>query len=336
MDEEVKPGMPLPAPVAVVELLGRDGRPQLLQRVGSWPARIGRSPACEVVLDDPHLAAEHAVLDWTPEGGVQLRLLPSLNGGEMAGEALKPEEPVAVAASQDLVLAGVPLRIRHTAAALAAEQPLAVPVRRHWALLPGMALLLVLLQWLDRWSSVDPDSRWVDYAAPLLGPLVVVAGWAALWALATQLFQHRFPFATHLRKVLLVLCAVGLLEWLLPLVAFAFSWPRLLALEALVVPVLGGGLVWWHASTVWPRARRWLGGAVVSLLVLGLGLQAAGRWEQQHLFGPPYLASLAPPAFRLASPKPPASLIDSLRPLQAELARQANKDNEAPEADPND
>ena len=122
----------------------------------------------------------------------------------------------------------------------------------------------------------------------------------------------------------------------IPLVAFAFSWPRLLALEALVVPVLGGGLVWWHASTVWPRARRWLGGAVVSLLVLGLGLQAAGRWEQQHLFGPPYLASLAPPAFRLASPKPPASLIDSLRPLQAELARQANKDNEAPEADPND
>jgi pSer/pThr/pTyr-binding forkhead associated (FHA) protein len=110
MDEEVKPGLLLQAPVAVVELLGRDGRPQLLQRVSTWPARIGRSPACEVVLDDPHLAAEHAVLDWTPEGGVQLRLLPSLNGGSLvgqAGEALKPEAPVAVAASQDLLLAGV-------------------------------------------------------------------------------------------------------------------------------------------------------------------------------------------------------------------------------------
>ncbi len=336
MDQEVKPEMAMTPPVAVIELLGRDGRPQLLQRVSAWPARIGRSPACEVVLDDPHLAAEHAVLDWTPEGGVQLRLLPSLNGGEMAGEALSPEAPVAVAATQDLLLAGVPLRIRHTAVLLAAEQPLPVPVRRPWALLPGLALLLVLLQWVDRWSSVDPDSRWFDYVPPLLGPLVVVAGWAALWALATQLFQHRFPFATHLRKVLLVLCTVGVLEWLLPLLAYAFSWPRLLALEMLVVPVLGASLVWWHASTAWPRARRWLGGAMAALLVMGLGLQAAGRWEQQHLFGPPYLASLAPPALRVASPKPPAALIDSLRPLQAELARQANKDNEAPEADPSE
>lgn len=332
MDQEVKPE----SPVAVVELLGRDGRPQLLQRVTQWPARIGRSPACDVVLDDPHLAAEHAELEWTPEAGVQLRLLPSLNGGVVDGRALTPDAPVSLASTQELLLAGVPLRIRHTAAPLLPERPLAAPVRRHWALIPGMALLLVLLQWLDRWSSVDPDSRWVDYVAPLLGPLVVVAGWAALWALATQLFQHRFPFATHLRKVLLVLCAVGLLEWLLPLVAFAFSWSRLLALEALIVPVLGAGLVWWHASTVWPGARRWLAGALGALLVSGLGLQAAGRLEQQYWFGPPYLASLAPPAFRVASPKPPASLIDSLRPLQAELARQAHKDNEAAEADPNE
>jgi hypothetical protein len=259
-----------------------------------------------------------------------------LNGGVIGGQALAPDQPVSLPATQDLLLAGVSIRIRHTAAALPIELPLAPPARSHWALLPGLALLLVVLQWLDRWSSVDPGSRWVDYVTPLLGPLVVVAGWAALWALATQLFQHRFPFATHLRKVLLVLCAVGLLEWLLPLVAYAFSWPRLLKLEALTVPLLGAGLLWWHAGTVWPRARRLLGVAFGALLVLGLGLQAAGRQEHQHWFGPPYLASLAPPAFRLASPKPTSSLIESLRPLQAELAKQADKDNEGAEADPSE
>ena len=112
MDEEAKPGAAA-SPVAVVELFGRDGRPQLLQRVGSWPARIGRSPACEVVLDDPTWLAEHAVLDWTPEGGVQLRALPSLNGGEMAGEALKPEELAGRCGVARPGAGGCALRIRH-------------------------------------------------------------------------------------------------------------------------------------------------------------------------------------------------------------------------------
>jgi hypothetical protein len=63
-------------------------------------------------------------------------------------------------------------------------------------------------------------------------------------------------------------------------------------------------------------------------LLLGLGLQIGSRQEQQYVFGPPYLASLPPPALRVASPKPPEALIESLKPLKAELARQARKDND--------
>ena len=91
MDESEARRHAAASPVAVVGLLGRDGRPSCCN---AWAAgrRIGRSPACEGGAGRPHLAAEHAVLDWTPEGAaMQLRLLPSLNGGEMAGEALKPE-----------------------------------------------------------------------------------------------------------------------------------------------------------------------------------------------------------------------------------------------------
>ena len=318
---------PVPA-AAVVELLGRDGRVTLVQRVTQWPVRIGRSPACDIVLDDGHVAAEHAELVLTPRGGVRLKLLPSRNGGSIAGKRLAAGEEADLPQGGAFQLAGSALRVRTTADELAPEQLLVVHPVRHWALLPALLLALLFFQWVDRWSAVDPDARWVDYASPLLAPLAITLGWAGLWSLASQLFQHRFPFTTHLRRVLLVLVTLQVLEWLLPAVAYAFSWPRLMALESLATPVGAAALVAWHARLVWPRAQRTLSLGITALLLLGLGLQFGNRQEQQYVFGPPYLASLPPPALRIAATKPPEALIESLKPLKAELAKQARKDNE--------
>lgn len=330
MDEQQGQVMPTPAsaPAAVVELLGRDGRAALVQRVTHWPVRIGRSPACDIVLDDGHLAAEHAELHATPDGRVRLRLLDSRNGGSVAGKRLAAGEEAELPAGGAFQLAACSLRLRTSADALAPEQLLIVHPTRHWALVPMLLLAMLFFQWVDRWSTVDPDSRWVDYASPLLGPLAFVLGWAGMWSLASQLFQHRFPFAKHLRRALVVIVVLQLLDWLLPAVAYAFSWPRLMALESLTTPVGAAVLIAWHARLVWPGAQRILNGGIAALLLLGLGLQVGNRQEQQYVFGPPYLASLPPPALRVARTRPPEELIESLKPLKAELARQARKDNE--------
>jgi uncharacterized membrane protein YsdA (DUF1294 family) len=328
VDEHESQVMPAKPVAAVVELLGRDGRVAVVQRVTQWPARIGRSPACDIVLDDAHVAAEHAELQLAPDGSVRLKLLDSRNGGSVAGKRLAAGDEVALPAGGAFLLAGCPLRLRTSADVLAPEQLLIVQPTRHWALLPLLLLSMLFFQWLDRWSASDPDARWIDYASPLLAPLALVLGWAGLWSLASQLFQHRFPFATHLRRVLLVIVALQVLEWLLPAIAYAFSWPRLMVLESLAEPVAGAALVAWHAGLVWPGARRTLNVGISALLLLGLGLQVGKRQEQQYVFGPPYLASLPPPALRVATPQPAEALIESLKPLQAELARQARKDNE--------
>lgn len=324
---------PAAPPAAVVELLGRDGRASLVQRVAGWPVRIGRSPACDIVLDDTHLAAEHAELQLAPGGGVRLRLLDSRNGGAIAGRRLGAGDEAMLPEGGHFQLAGCSLRLRTSSDVLAPEQLLIVQPTRHWALLPALLLAMLFFQWVDRWSAVDPDARWVDYAAPLLAPLAFMFGWAGLWSLASQLFQHRFPFTAHLRRALVVACAYDLLDWLLPGIAYSLSWPRLLALQSLMLPLGFAFLVAWHARLVWPGARRTVGVGIAALLLLGLGLQVGGRQEQQYVFGPPYMASLPPPALRLASPKPPEALIESLKPLKAELARQARKDNEGFEAD---
>ncbi|WP_310384659.1 FHA domain-containing protein [Roseateles sp.] len=325
--------------IAVIEVLGRDGQVRQVQRLTHWPARIGRSPLCEVVLDDPHLAAEHASLQWG-EAGASLLLMPSLNGGWMGERRLNAGDTAALGAAASFQLGASQLRWRSNAGALAPEQPLqqhqqrAAKVGSAWV--PALLVLWLGLLWFDQWSGLNPGAPWVEYSGAVLGPLVLILAWAALWSLLTQLFQHRFPFVTHLRRALIGVTGLHLVAVSLPLLAFALSWPRLLVLEALAFPCGVAALLWWHASLVWPRARRWLALAALSGLATLLVLTVARRQEQQYWLGPAYLSALPPPALRLVEPKSPQALIDALRPLEAELARQANKDNDTPGAETED
>ncbi len=321
---------------AVIEVLDRDGRLQAVHKVQSWPLRIGRSPACDLVLDDAHLAGVHAELSWD-EAGLRLRLLPSLNGGWLGTRRLPVDEPQDLPDGTVWQLGNTRLRLRSTRTALAPEKPLAHPdfarSRLRRLLVPGLALLWGVLLWLDQWLGSDPGTPWIQYAPALLLPFALVLGWSAGWALVSMLFHRWFAFLPHLRRVMVVLVGLHLLGMGLPVVAYALSWPRLMVVEALVFPLGLAALLWWHATLVWPRARRLLAAGIGSLLLVGLGLTVGKRWEQQHWFGPAYLSVLPPPAVRLVSPKPVEALVESLAPLEAQLQRQAARDNELPSQD---
>ena len=320
---------------AVVEIYGRDGQVRAVHKVRAWPLRIGRSPSCDVVIDDPHMAAVHAILDWT-DAGPQLQLLPSLNGGWLTGKSMVPGELTTLPAAALFQLGATTLRVRSSLDTLADELPLNVSdlslraqtLGQH-ALVPALALLWLGLLWFDQWLSLNPGSPWIDYSAALLGPFMGLLGWAALCSLVTQLFRHRFPFALHMRRALIGALGLHVSSILLPLLAYAFSWPRLLAVDVVLMGVGLTALLWWHAVVVWPRAGRALALAFGSLLLLSTGLTVAKRQDQQYWIGPAYMSQLPPPALRLVAPKPVDDLIDELRPLEAELAKQAHKDEDS-------
>nr|WP_295085634.1 FHA domain-containing protein [uncultured Roseateles sp.] len=341
MDAEEQPGQAMTTDhIGVLELLGREGQVLRAQRVLQWPVRIGRSPACELVLDDAHLAAEHAQLDWA-EAGPQLRMLPSLNGGWQGERRLHAGDAIDLGPSSQFQLGASQLRWRGLDAALPPEQPLETHLHRlqgqHLHLRPGLAPVLgLLLLWLamlagQQWAQLNPGSRWMDYSGAVLLPLAGLLSWVGFCALVTQLFRRSFPFAAHLRIALrLLILRMLLLGLVLPALAYALSWPRLMVLDDLVDAFGLALLLGWHASLIWPRPRvqRRIAVVLVSLACLGLGLDMARRQEQQYWLGPAYLSALPPPALRLVEPKPVAELLDALRPLEAELARQAAKDND--------
>jgi hypothetical protein len=328
---------------AVIEILGRDGQVLWLHKVAAWPLRLGRSPECDLVLSDPHLAGRHAELHWA-EDGPRLALLPSLNGGWLDGQALAVGEPVAWGGAQVLRLGQTRLRLRSHLDSLPPERPLHAAEPRpaagasRWQrlALPLLALLWALLLWGDQWAGSDPGGAWVDAASAVLLPLGVTLGWAALWALVTQLFRHWFAFTAHWRLTLVAAVGLHLLGLLLPAAAYALSWPRLMVLDAVAVPAGLAALVWWQAGLVWPRARRALGLGLAALLLLSLALVLGRRTEQQHWLGPSYLSVLPNPALRLATPVSVDEFVQGLGELEAPLREQAGKRNErgaASEAD---
>jgi pSer/pThr/pTyr-binding forkhead associated (FHA) protein len=81
------------AAVMLVEVLDRHRRVQARNRLatagGEAQCTVGRSVACDVVLDDPFVAAIHARIAVNAEGNVAVTDLGSVNGIEVGGRRLQ-------------------------------------------------------------------------------------------------------------------------------------------------------------------------------------------------------------------------------------------------------
>ena len=66
--------------LALIEVQERDGRVSRAISVHRWPLSLGRALDNDVVIDDPFVAAHHAVLDLNEEGELMLSVGESING----------------------------------------------------------------------------------------------------------------------------------------------------------------------------------------------------------------------------------------------------------------
>ena len=130
---------------AVIEVLGRDGQVRSVHKIRRWPATIGRSPDCDVVLDDAHTAAEHASLIWNEGSAPQLLLLQSINGGWLGERRLAAGQSAALDGAAQFQLGATQLRWRSTAGPLPPE----LPLERHQHL------------------TVKPSALWLAIALPI-------------------------------------------------------------------------------------------------------------------------------------------------------------------------
>lgn len=314
-----------PSPLALLELLDRDGRVRTSLPVTRWPLRVGRAFDNDLVLDDPHVAPYHAVLDVDADGQVQLLQLPSLNGSHLGRRRLAEGERAALTPGDAAWSAGLSrLRLRLAGEPLEPERPL----QRAGGRLPTVLLGLLLWGWLmvDRFIHLDPGAEAMDWLAPLLGIPVGIVGWCLAWALASKLFQHRFDFWPHLGVAVIFGLAIELVDLVMPALAASTGWSWPSRIDVGISAALALAMVWSHARLVLPNLRRALSlvavaGYVASAGVLmALNLQKDDRW-----FSELYVSTLPPPALLFARPVSRETFLGESAALRGRLDRKVRE-----------
>ncbi|MBL8288362.1 MAG: FHA domain-containing protein [Rubrivivax sp.] len=339
--DEVRPalgaGVPPPPPVARIEVLDRDGRVRHALPVAAWPATIGRAIDNDLVLEDPHVAPHHAVIEEAADGTTQLRVLPGRNGmrcgrrvlaaggdpvpldalgikpaaqPDMAGAGHAARPPwlatlsgaTAATGGIELVAGQTRLRLRRAGDALEPERDLAAEHTGHAATL-GFALMLWLWLLVEQWIALDPGSKASDWLPPLVGAPLVLVGWCLVWGLASKIFQHRFEFWPHLAVAVRGLLAVEVASFVLQWASGISGTPVFARLVLGVTAAIGVATLWMQARLVLPQQRRALAAAALAAyaggaaILLGLNQQRYERW-----FADLYASMLPPPALEWDRP----------------------------------
>jgi hypothetical protein len=306
--------------LAVIELLERDGRVRRLVEVRRWPVTLGRALDCDLVLEDPHVAAHHLRIEPDEaNGALALHVGATRNGVQVGPRTLVEGECAPLPPGcQVWQVGGTRLRVRLPGDPVEPERPLGLAATgARPSVTVACALLLWALVLAEHGTDLDPGSSLSDWLLPLLAWPAAAFGWCVLWALGSRVLQHRFELWAHFAVMVKGLLLVGLLDLVLPVLAFALSWEWLGRVTPAVCVIVAAGMLYRHARLVLPVPRWVVGGAIGLTLALGgLILGTLNRQRTDRWFGPAYLATLAPPAFRLAPGVSPRQFIDEMTPLR--------------------
>jgi hypothetical protein len=325
--------------LALIEALDRDGHPRQVLRVSQWPVRIGRAIDCDFVLDDPHVAAHHATLDWR-EDGLHVQPAQSLNGVRLGASVVAPGSDPHLKTPALMTLGATTLRIRLAGDALAPEQHFIdfhKIERRHAIQLAALIALAAAWTGFLQWLTTAPGTTSAALAMSYLGKPALLVLWCAAWAIGSMLFQHRFAFWAHLRVALTWLLVGVLAEAATAQIAFALSAPVVEKLGRIVFVGAIAMMLWRHMGLLLPQRRRAFAVAISSAVVVGGALLLVGRSVQQEpLVGDLYLGTISLPAVRVVRPVSTEAFVKSAAPLEKTLSKWAkpgDDDDDGPGGD---
>ena len=306
----------------VVESLRWDG--SVLARVtASGPElRLGRALDNDLVLDDPHCAAHHAVLRIDADGKAQLHDLNTLNGIRVGTGRNRGQRHTVYAVQDDtkIQLGNSSIRVRHLDWALAAEKPLSTRLVWPFAVLALLAAL-GLAGW-ELWCQ-DVHESPPTYLANLSALAAGLTMWSTVYATLGRLLGGPDRFFTHLLIVCCAYMGATLLHNALDWVAFAYYWLWPLRISNYATVVVVALTVRAHLRIVDPRhwpVMRW-GVAVVT--IMAIAVPVGQTWISSKRLTHVQLMNVTEhPALRLAEPVDISSFMQTTLQLQTRANQQ--------------
>nr|WP_315257418.1 FHA domain-containing protein [uncultured Duganella sp.] len=280
-----------------IELLARNGDVLHRHKVAQLPIRIGRSYDNDIILDDAHSAASHAIIETDDHNQVVLRDLGSKNGIVYKG---RKQTSLTLDGEAIVRLGHTRLRVRGADFPVAPE--IADTTMHGWEggtpAAIGLALIAIFSCFETWLSDVEPFAL-IRYLLVLASSLAAGLLWAGVWALANRLFGSHARMGRHLFILGGALAVVGLWRMGSAVLAYAWSAESLTRYGNLVTLGIACAMIFFHLITIKPHhPRRFLITATVMLLagsglMVMANLQSTGRAADEL-----YMSVLLPPEVR--------------------------------------
>ncbi|MEV4781212.1 FHA domain-containing protein [Burkholderia sp. LMU1-1-1.1] len=277
-----------------VEILARNGDVLHRHKADTLPIRLGRSYDNDIILDDAHSAAAHAIVDLDAQEKLVLRDLGSKNGTYARG---KRQTEVVLGGDTVVRLGHTRLRIRAADFPVPAE--IADTTMHGWegATPATIGLLLIaVFSVLETWlSDVEPFAL-IRYLLVLASSLAAGLLWSGVWALANRLFGSHARMGRHLFILGSGLAVVGIWRAASSIMAYAWSAEGFTRYGNLVTLAIVCGMLFFHLKTIKPHLTKQFATTATIMMLVGAGLmlmtnlQGTGRVADEL-----YMSVLLPP-----------------------------------------
>jgi len=294
--------------VMVVEVLSGHHRVRARYRFapvgGATQCTVGRSVACDVVLDDPFVAAVHARISVDAEGRVTVADLESVNGVVIAGQRRHGGEPAELDGDGMFRVGHTRLRVRTAREVVAPERPdrgASSWVSRGTELkvLAAGSAVSIAATLFEVWTSTtQPRELSTALVTTLLALLGLVGLWIALWALASRVAFGESRWVRHAVIVTVVYAVASVVTALVDVVNGALGLHLSPAVGPVVVAMSVAVALSAHLLNASPmRARFALGiGVTIPFVILATTLWTQARGQNRS---PSYVGDrdlIVPPA----------------------------------------
>lgn len=287
----------------------------------AWPVSVGRAYDCDVVLDDPYIAAHHLNIHLTDDGQYQLDDLGSLNGLYVG----KNKCSTATISADEVAKIGQTW-LRLCAAdshAIPAERPLHNTVWwQSWSgLVLGSAILLserVLVQWLN----YDREDAYNSMFLGLFDQIPYLLAWVGFWSLLSRIQTGKSLWMRHAIIASLWGGVYQLISDMSGYVGFAFnsSFTQML-LEEAGQPLLLILLLHWHLRLVSRMSYRKVLGFATAIVFCVVGFFDAKTYfmSDGDLAKMSYISTVGPANILLTRGKSTDEFMQEAKKLKPEL-----------------
>ena len=303
-----------------VEILTRHREIAARFRIHGSEVYIGRGYDNDVIIDDPHVAAQHLRVFRDETGQLVAEDLGSLNG-MFLDSGRSRQTRIVVDGGRPIRIGQTWLRFRETSHAVEPER--VVPSERR-SVAAVLAILLGLsipaIECLEVWLTQTSEPRVSSYLSPLLLILAGMIGWVGFWTLLSRIFSGRLRFLAHLLIAMAGVLVFSLYDQVAQFLAFAWTFPAASTYQYVALWSILAVVCFLDLRLV-GRARPWLKGILVLLLLAAaIAVQTLQLSEAVSDSGRQFTARrLLPPALRLVPLRDESAFFEDIEKLKLTL-----------------